>query len=238
MKELNRRQINGLKSTIAGLGFKLFTKPYELNIVGERKDSTISNLFDDKLYVFWVDDKGKWSGREYPITTDPGTYWLKNPMNVNGTAILKAGQYLNSHAIGLHKGQYTALVQSKPVTVIRDYDRNAVLDFNNGKEQTGTFGINIHKASNVTSEVNKWSAGCQVFKNVNDYDDFINLAKKHREVNGNTFTYTLIDERANNRAFKRGLTYQGVIILATIGYIAYRKYKKLPLVPKSLKKYF
>jgi hypothetical protein len=158
-------------------------------------------------------------------------------MNVNGTAILKAGQYIDSHKIGLHKGEYTALVQAKPLTVFRDYDRNAILDFNNGKEDTGLFGINIHKASKVTAEVNKWSAGCQVFKNSEDFADFIKLAKKHEEKVGNNFTYTLIDERATNRAFKRGLTYQGVILIAVISYIAYRKYKKLPIIPKQLKQY-
>jgi hypothetical protein len=36
-------------------------------------------------------------------------------------------------------------VQSKPITVLRDYDRNAILDFWNGKPETGMFGINIHR---------------------------------------------------------------------------------------------
>lgn len=238
MKQLTNRQIRGLKSTVQALGFKLFTKPNELNIIGERKDSTTSNSFDDRLFVFWSNENGKWEGREYQITTDPGTYWLKNPMNVNGTAILKAGQYLNSHKIGLHRGEYSALVQANPVTVFRDYDRNAILDFNNGKEYTGLFGINIHKASNVTSQVDKWSAGCQVFKNSEDFKDFMQLAQKHKEKNGDKFTYTLIDERASNRAFKRGLTYQAIILIGVIAYIGYRKYKKLPVIPKSLKKYF
>lgn len=238
MKNLTNKQINALVKQLESLNFKVFTKPFELNIVGERKDSTNANSFDDKLFVFWKNDNNNWDGKEYSITTDPGTYWLKNPMNVSGTAILKAGQYINSHKLGYHKGQYKALVQSNPLTVFRDYDRNAILDFNNGKEQTGLFGINIHKASNVTSEVNKWSAGCQVFKNADDFQNFMELAEKHKEKNGDNFTYTLIDERASNRAFKRGLTYQGLIIIGAIAYIVYRKYKKLPVIPKSLKKYF
>lgn len=237
-KKLTNRQINALKRQIEALGFRLFSKPNELNIVGERKDRITPNSFDDKLYVFWKEDNGKWDGRQYEITTDPGTYWLQNPMNVNGTAILKAGQYINSHKIGYHKGEYLALVQANPLTVFRDYDRNAILDFNNGKEQTGLFGINIHKASNVTSKIDKWSAGCQVFKNAEDFNDFMRLAEKHKSRNGNNFTYTLIDERASNRAFRRGLTYQGIILIIAIAYIAYRKYKKLPIIPKSLKNYF
>jgi hypothetical protein len=237
MKNLTNKQINALVKQLESLKFKVFTKPFELNIVGERKDNTTPNSFDDKLFVFWKNDNKSWEGKEYQITTDPGTYWLKAPMNVNGTAILKAGQYIDAYKIGLHKGK-PALVQAKPITVIRDYDRNAILDFNNGKEYTGNFFINIHRAGTASTQVGEWSAGCQVFANEKDFLDFLELVNKDKQLNGDAFTYTLIDERASNRAFKRGLTYQGIIILATIGYIAYRKYKKLPVIPKSLKKYF
>lgn len=237
MNRLNKKQINALKKQLELLNFKVFTKPYELNIIGERKDSTVANSFDDKIFVIWIDEKGSWNGREYKATTDPGTYWLKKPMNVNGTAILKAGQYLNAYKTGFHKGK-PALVQNKPVTVIRDYDRNAILDFNNGQEYTGNFTINIHRAGKSSTEVNDWSAGCQVFANESDFLDFLEIVNKHKKLNGDNFTYTLIDERASNRAFKRGIAYQGLILIGAIVYIAYRKYNKLPIIPKNLKKYF
>lgn len=209
-------QLSGKKNIRAFLalskanGYTINARPYELNIFGVRANKTTPNAFDDQVYVFWKDDKGNWKGRFYPITTDPGTYWLKNPMNVDGTAILKAGQYKNAYQLGLHRGEYEALVQTGgKVTTIRDYDRNALLDFNNGRETTGYYGINIHRASKsgTTQNVDKWSAGCQVFQNADDFKEFIDLAKKHRDLYGNSFTYTLVDERAYTRKLKRYGTY-------------------------------
>lgn len=238
MRELTRREINQLKTQLNSLNFKVFDKPYELNIVGERKDTTESNKFDDKIFVFWKDDKEKWSGKEYKATTDPSTYWLKQPMNVDGTAILKAGQYIDAYKTGLHKGK-PALRQNKPLVVVRDYDRNAILDFNNGKEYTGNFGINIHRAGKASTEVGQWSAGCQVFANESDFLDFLKLVEKDKELNGDAFTYTLIDERATNRTFKRILSYNGALILGAVAvYVLYRSYNKLPLVPNSVKNLF
>ena len=145
MEAIKNNELNTLITIMRNNKYEIKERPYELNIVGVRTDNWTPNSFDDFIFVFYKDDKGNWQGSKNPATTDPGTYWLKNPMNVNGTAILKAGQYINSHKIGYHKGQYKALVQSKPLTVFRDYDRNAILDFNNGKEQTGLFGINIQR---------------------------------------------------------------------------------------------
>jgi hypothetical protein len=238
MRELTRREINQLRTQLNGLNFKVFEKPYELNIIGERKDTTEANKFDDKIFVFWKDDKGSWSGKEYKATTDPGTYWLKKPMNVDGTAILKAGQYIDAYTTGLHNGK-PALRQNKPLVVLRDYDRNAVLDFNNGKEYTGNFGINIHRAGSASTEVGQWSAGCQVFANESDYLDFLKLVNKDKELNGDAFTYTLIDERAANRTFKRILSYNGALLLGAVAvYALYRSYNKLPIIPTSVKKLF
>lgn len=119
---------------------------------------------------------------------------LTHPENNFGTAILKDGQYYHSHQLGLHKKKYQALVQASPVTVIRDFNRDSNLDYDSGREQTGTFGINIHR-SNPNGEstfVNKWSAGCQVFARSTEYDEFMGLVKKAVAEWGNTFTYTLL----------------------------------------------
>lgn len=220
-------------SAVRGLlkmkGYKIFDRPFELNIVGIRNNSTVSNRFDDRMVVFWKDSGNNWNERYYPITTDPGTYYLQHPINVDGTAILKEGQYIDSWQIGLHKGQYPALVQSKPITVIRDYDRTAVLDFANGKQATGMFGINMHHASATgsTGEVGKWSAGCQVFQNISDFTEFMALANRQKTLYGNAFTYTLIDQRAITRTIIRrsiyGVVAAGVIIGVTYYFAVYRK---------------
>ena len=90
-------------------------KKFNLNIIGVRSNNEIANSFDDWLYLIYRDDSGEFNVHEFPITTDPGAYWLKNPMNVNGTAILVPGQYRAAYKIGLHQGKYEALKQSKPL---------------------------------------------------------------------------------------------------------------------------
>jgi hypothetical protein len=229
-----RKNIRAVIKALKSKGYKIYEKPYQLNIVGIRDDSVKPNKFDDRMYVFWKDDKGKWEGKYYTVTTDTGTYWLKNPMHPMGAALLKEGQYANSYVLGNHKG-YRAIVQNKPVTVIRDYDRDDELDFKSGREMTGNFGINIHRAgsSGDTVDVDKWSAGCQVFSNANDFQEFLNLAEKHNKLYGNSFTYTLIDERAYNRKLRRRGVYivMGVVLVGAT-WSLYRALSNKPIIPK------
>jgi hypothetical protein len=225
--QIEAKSIRALIASLRKKGYIINDKPYQLNIVGVRKDSTVPNKFDDLIYVFFKNEKGDWEGKYFTATTDPGTYYLKNPLSKLGTAILKEGQWIDTYAIGKHKGQYDALVQNKPLTVIRDYDRNAILDFNNGREEKGLFGINIHKAGKDSKDVDTWSAGCQVFQKSDDFETFMKLARKHRELYGNKFTYTLIDERAYNRAMKRRLSYViGIGLIIGALYVGYNAYKK------------
>ena len=224
---MNLKRVLG---TLKSKDYKVFKNPYELNIVGIRNSSTVPNSFDDTISVFYKDDKDKWVFNSYPATTDTGTYWLKNPMGATGSALLKEGQFINSHKIGLHRGKYTALVQQNPVTVFRDYNRDSILDFNNGREETGQFGINIHHASNngTTKEVDKYSAGCQVFSNIKDFDSFMEMAEKHKEKNSNNFTYTLIDERSLKRTYLRRSLYFALFSSIIVGGIIFyiKKIKK------------
>jgi hypothetical protein len=186
--------------------YVIYDNPYKLNIVGVRNAQTQPNKFDDSIFVFFKDENNNWVDYEYPATTDTGTYWLKNPMSNMGTAMLKEGQYVNAYKQGLHKGEYLALTQDKPVTVYRDYDRDATFDIFT-KETTGNYGINIHKAGQNSDNVDKWSAGCQVFKRSDDFSDFMQMTTKHRDLYGNSFTYTLIDERAIMRRKRRTLMF-------------------------------
>lgn len=145
-------------------------------------------------------------------------------MNVDGTAILKAGQW--AYKLGSHRG-YEALNQRGKVSVLRDYDRNAILDFKNGKEDTGYFGINIHRASATGSSTNvdKWSAGCQVIQDKKDWDDFLSDVKRSVNQYGNeTLYYTLVDERAMNRKTKRWVVYFLVGVATTIALYGGSKY--------------
>ena len=92
MSKLNLKKkinIRGLIRQLVRKGYKIYEKPFQLNIVGVRANTTVPDKFDDIIYVFYKDDKGKWLGKAYPATTDTGTYWLKNPMNSKGSALLK-----------------------------------------------------------------------------------------------------------------------------------------------------
>lgn len=204
-----------IKAILRERGYVLYTKPYQLNIVGLRSKSTVPNKFDDEIHVFYRTGDGNWNYHVFNATTDPGTFWLNNPSYEQGTAILATGQYVNAYALGLHRGLYEALVQVQPVTVVRDYNRDAVLDFNNGTRHNGFFGINIHRAesSGTTSVINKYSAGCQVFQNADDFTTLIALCRRHREKYGNSFSYCLIDFRAISRITLRRIL-QGPVIAA------------------------
>ena len=133
----------------------------------------------------------------------------------------------NCHAFHDKQVLYVFFVQKKPVTVFRDYNRDAILDWNNGREETGLFGINLHKAGANTQDIGKYSAGCQVFQNVSDFEEFMNLARKHKKLHGNTFTYTLIDQRAYKRRLRRFLVY-GLVLTSvlTFSVIGYKRFKK------------
>lgn len=164
-----------------------------LNIVGVRNKGVgdaITNKFDDTMYVAYK-EQGNWKIKSYSITTDPGTYYMKNPLNSNGCAILVEGQY-PVYEIGLHRGKYQALVQRGTVKLYRDRDKDTVYDFVNIQSDANS-GINIHKAGKDSLEINNWSAGCTVFKREVDFNEFMSICNQFKSILGNKFTYTLIN---------------------------------------------
>lgn len=196
-----------IKNIARQKGYLIFKELYKLNIWGVRSTTEIPNKFDDELHVFFKVPIGQtkfteWKHFVFKCTTDPGTYWLKNPMNPKGTAMLVPNQYVDAYKIDKHRGKYYALCQRlNKVEVIRDYNRNAILDFYNGTKEKGMFGINIHRArkTGVTYEIANHSAGCQVFQKARDFEFFMKLCEMHKRVHGNKFTYTLIDKRIELR---------------------------------------
>ena len=175
---------------------------FDLNIIGVRNKVPKVNEFNDALMCIWK-EQGQWKQGIWPATTDPGLYYLNAPINVKGTAILCPGQYRSSHSVGLHQNKYEALVQVAPVKVWRDANRDNKLDFD-GEVDEGYFGINIHHAAAVgtpdadaqggTNAIENYSAGCQVFQNIHDFDTFMILVKRAAAVWGSTFTFTLISQ--------------------------------------------
>lgn len=135
--------------------------------------------------------------KSYVNTTDPGTYYLLNPMSKLGSAVLKPGQYVNSYSIGFHQGKsdHKALVQTGPVTVYRDNDKDSIAEAVE-KTETGLFGINLHGGNKnaTTMKIGKWSAGCNVFQNWYQKEEFVDICGLFKAAKGNKFTYTLLLE--------------------------------------------
>ena len=182
---------------IKAAGYRIFTHgEYNLNLFGIRSKYNIANRFDDLLGAAYIAND-TWHVEYWAATTDPGTYWLNNPGRLSGTAILVEGQYRGAYKIGQHRGQYTALTQAKPMKVYRDANKDNILDHSPDTIAEGIYGINIHRSSRTGSstEVNRWSAGCQVHKTVKGFNRMMELAHKQIEHgHGRSFTYTLLTE--------------------------------------------
>ena len=194
-----------IQQTVEDKGYKYFhdnlNKGYDVNIIGVRNSKTkgrVTNAFDDTLTISYKID-GEWQYHEFNCTTDPGSHWVENLLNEKGVAILKPNQYRGSHKLDFHQGRYLALRQKSDVTVYRDNDRDNNYDLNESKTDTGVFGINIHRATGrlggKSIRVDKWSAGCQVIADNDDWHTFLGICQSAREIHGNSFSYTLIESK-------------------------------------------
>ena len=197
--QLSREKI---EKTLEQKGYRWFKKgDYNLNIVGVRNSDTkneVTNRFDDKITLSYKVD-GIWKFHSFDCTTDPGTHWVENIMRKEGVAILKPGQYRSSHKIRKHQGRYEALGQQNPVKVYRDKNRDHMYNLLEESVQEGLFGINIHRATKYagkkSTQVDKWSAGCQVIAANDDWKLFMKICRKSRDEWGNRFTYTLLESK-------------------------------------------
>ena len=189
-----REQIEG---AVKAKGYVYFedvnNKGFDVNIIGVRNSSTgqkVTNAFDDCITLSYKEN-GEWKFHCWPATTDPGKKGVLEYHNAAGVARLVEGQYRGSHTIRLHQGKYEALGQAKNVKVYRDANKD--LNYDETKIQEGVFGINIHKAGADSTYVENWSEGCQVFKKSADFEEFMKICRKSRDIHGNSFTYTLIE---------------------------------------------
>ena len=191
-----------IQATMESKGYKYFTGgDFDVNIIGVRNSETngkVTNAFDDCVTISYKED-GEWKFHCYQATTDPGSHWEQNLLNEKGVAILKPGQYRGSHKLRLHQGKYLALGQQKAVKVYRDNNRDGKYDLLEENVDEGIFGINIHRATGrkggKSIRVDKWSAGCQVIADNDDWHQFLDICQTAREIWGNSFTYTLLESK-------------------------------------------
>jgi hypothetical protein len=185
-----------IQKAIESKGYNWFEKgDYNLNIVGVRNldlKKRVTNLFDDFITLSYKVN-GEWKFYCWAATTDPGKKAMLQFSNPNGVAILIPGQYKGCYGIRRHRNEYEALGQNKPVKIWRD--RNKDMEYDYVDEVSGVFGINIHKSNPYTEStyVENWSEGCQVFKRVKDFNEFMSVCRLSKNIWGNEFTYTLIE---------------------------------------------
>jgi len=194
-----------IETTVKEKGYKWFednsNKGYDVNIVGVRNSETkgrVTNAFDDCMTISYKVE-GEWKFHCFPCTTDPGTHWVENILNDRGVAILKPGQYRGSHKLRLHQGKYLALGQKKPMKIYRDANLDGKYDLIEESVREELIGINIHRATSraggKSSRVDKWSAGCQVIADNDDWHEFLDICQAAREIHGNSFSYTLLESK-------------------------------------------
>ena len=200
----NKYSLEKIRRAMDSKNHKFFeTGAYNVNIIGIRNSATagkVTNKFDDTLTISFKDEDGNWVYHEFDCTTDPGKFYMEDPiLDKKGTAILKPGQYPKSHKIRKHQGRYEALGQQNPVTVYRDNNRDDIYNLNTENTDTGLFGINIHRATKYagkkSTQVDKWSAGCQVIASNDDFTKFMKICRKARDTWSNNFTYTLLESK-------------------------------------------
>lgn len=151
-------------------------------IIGIRFD--YSGNFNDLIIVIKGDEC-----HQFKATTTAGLYYLNNPLSKNGTALLIEGQHLNAFKLGKHQGKYDALVQNKTLPIYRDDNKNNTPDFK-GLITNELIGLNIHHAGEDSKVIGKWSAGCQVIANIEDWMSFYYIVKTFKQ---STFNYTLLN---------------------------------------------
>ncbi len=165
-----------------------------IGVEGIANDGIPNNDEPDKWNdsILVITDKGQ-TLLEANSTTEPGYYYTDNPLNPDGCARLKFGQYRKAYEFGYHNynPQHPALVQVGEVTVCRDKNRDMsrLGDF----EYTGYFGINIHSTLGLFNlgSIGMWSAGCQVIRSWGLHLNMLALMKGSRA--DGLFNYTLID---------------------------------------------
>lgn len=193
---MNKPTIQKIKEIMLKNGMKVFNAPFDMTLGGIRTKDNKSETFNDWLFMIYHDQSGNLQGIVEKGTTDAGLYYRKNPLNIDGTAIIQHGvQHRGCYTYmekGGHKGQ-EAFKQTGLMKYWRDADRDEYLEFD-GKELTGIFATNIHDMGTTGVTVGKWSAGCQGSTQA-IMDKFYNLAKlQAKNGHGAQFSYALLHE--------------------------------------------
>lgn len=151
-----------------------------ITIIGIQSKEDITNKFDDAFVVY--------SGKQRLIvstgTTNAGAT-IQNTFKENGlsgAAVWKTNTfYQGLFAPGLHRGKMKALRQIKPIYYYRDSNKNGRCE-EKGKLYHAIIHANMHgvdydeNSTKIKEYINGWSWACQVWNNMRDYYEMIDVA--------------------------------------------------------------
>jgi hypothetical protein len=112
-------------------------------------------------------------------------------VNRPGLGQLQPSQMVDKYKLGNYLG-HPALLDNGGLPVYRDKLKQNKIEYT--LKTTGAHYY-FHRSGQNQTIVNNYSEGCQVFQNWKDHEYFIKLCKEHEKRHGNSFTYTLIEER-------------------------------------------
>ena len=229
----NHPDVEAIIATMQRKKYIIYSKPYQLNIIGIRRQyegMAYSNQFVDSLVVFYkTTADGTWEIWKCPFTTLPGVYlgeqrddlrdknnqvpftpqgWnhpdgskakavllnkasTRFQVNREGLGQLQPSQMVDKYKLGTYLNQ-PALLDNGNLPVYRDKLKQNKIEYT-----IKTVGAHyyFHRSGPNSQIVNNWSEGCQVFQTWKDHEYFIKLCRQHEKKHGNSFTYTLIEER-------------------------------------------
>ena len=154
----------------------------EVNIFGLRDTSDMSrSVWNDFIGIATLGKVFLYRG-----TCDPSAYWTSvggAATDKKGVAHICLGWYPRAYQVGYHgvsspSFKHEALLQVGKVKIWRDGNNNFRQD-DSDIIQEGWFGCNIHRASAVGKEatIGRYSAGCQVVQDPDDFKEFMAVIK-------------------------------------------------------------
>jgi hypothetical protein len=133
------------------------------------------NQFNDSRFLVEINPTPRLIGA-WDASVEPGNHYTKQPMNANGAAHIQLSKQYKAWRIGKHKGRELALVQVKPVDIIRDKNRNGKVD-EGDKQERSLIGANQHSANNQQL-VDDASAGCPVGRTSKGHQEFMGFLQQ------------------------------------------------------------
>ena len=157
-----------IHEVMKGADMVIFDRPFSITLGGIRTKDNLSEAFNDFHFASMFTPAGNLVSAIIEGTTDAGLYYRKNPLNVDGTAIIKHGvQHRGAYTYmeeGGHRGQ-EAFRQTGDMEYWRDADRDKYLEFD-GESFVDNFATNGHDMGS-RENVGKNSAGCWGAHNTN-----------------------------------------------------------------------